>query len=106
MQHSLRFQPFKTLQGQYLWEKSLAKKAVKASKDYIAKASFVAGTSLCYLLFLGANGMMMWGILFLFAYKDEKLTFRILFYVATIVFLGLDGGCITDCSARQTEGSF
>ena len=74
-----------------LWEKSLAKKAVKASKDYIAKASFVAGTSLCYLLFLGANGMMMWGILFLFAYKDEKLTFRILFYVATIVFLGLDG---------------
>ena len=74
-----------------LWEKSLAKKAVKASKDYIAKASFVAGTSLCYLLFLGANGMMMWGILFLFAYKDEKLTFRILFYVCAILFIGLDG---------------
>ena len=74
-----------------LWEKSIAKKAVNASKDYIAKASFVAGTSLCYLLFLAANGMMMWGILFLFAYKDEKLTFRILFYVCAILFIGLDG---------------
>ena len=60
-----------------LWKKSIAKKVVKASKDYIAKASFVAGTGLCYLLFLGANGVMLWGILFLFAYIDEKLTFRI-----------------------------
>ena len=58
-----------------LWKKSIAKKVVKASKDYIAKASFVAGTGLCYLLFLGANGVMLWGILFLFAYIDEKLTF-------------------------------
>ncbi len=74
-----------------LWEKSIAKKAVNASKDYIAKASFVAGTSLCYLLFLTANGMMMWGILFLFAYKDERLTYRILFYVCAILFIGLDG---------------
>lgn len=74
-----------------LWEKSIAKKAVNASKDYIAKASFVAGTSLCYLLFLVVNGMMMWGTLFLFAYKDEKLTSRILFYVCAVLFVGLDG---------------
>ena len=74
-----------------LWKKSIAKKVVKASKDYIAKASFVAGTGLCYLLFLGANGVMLWGILFLFAYIDEKLTFRILFYVCAVLFVGLDG---------------
>ena len=74
-----------------LWEKSIAKKAVNASKDYITKASFVAGTSLCYLLFLVVNGMMMWGTLFLFAYKDEKLTSRILFYVCAVLFVGLDG---------------
>lgn len=66
-------------------------KVVKASKDYIAKASFVAGIGLCYLLFLGANGVMLWGILFLFAYIDEKLTFRILFYVCAVLFVGLDG---------------
>ena len=74
-----------------LWKKSIAKKVVKASKDYIAKASFVAGIGLCYLLFLGANGVMLWGILFLFAYIDEKLTFRILFYVCAVLFVGLDG---------------
>ena len=74
-----------------LWEKSIAKKVVNASKDYITKASFVAGTSLCYLLFLVVNGMMMWGTLFLFAYKDEKLTSRILFYVCAVLFVGLDG---------------
>ena len=73
-----------------LWKKSIAKKVVKASKDYIAKASFVAGIGLCYLLFLGANGVMLWGILFLFAYIDEKLTFRILFYVCAVLFVGLD----------------
>ena len=51
----------------------------------------MAGTSLCYLLFLVVNGMMMWGTLFLFAYKDEKLTSRILFYVCAVLFVGLDG---------------
>lgn len=35
--------------------------------------------------------MMMWGTLFLFAYKDEKLTSRILFYVCAVLFVGLDG---------------
>ena len=70
---------------------SIAKLVVRASKDYIAKASFVAGIGLCYLLFLGANGVMLWGILFLFAYIDEKLTFRILFYVCAVLFVGLDG---------------
>lgn len=34
---------------------------------------------------------MLWGILFLFAYIDEKLTFRILFYVCAVLFVGLDG---------------
>ena len=92
VQYSLWFQSFKKIQGQIpCGKKSIAKKVVKASKDYIAKASFVAGTGLCYLLFLGANGVMLWGILFLFAYIDEKLTFRILFYVCAVLFVGLDG---------------
>lgn len=85
------FQSFKKIQGRYPVEKEYCEKVVKASKDYIAKASFVAGTGLCYLLFLGANGVMLWGILFLFAYIDEKLTFRILFYVCAVLFVGLDG---------------
>ncbi len=40
---------------------------------------------------LVVNGMMMWGNAVPFAYKDEKLTSRILFYVCAVLFVGLDG---------------
>lgn len=88
-----------------LWKRVL-QKGSKGFKDYIAKASFVAGIGLCYLLFLGANGVMLWGILFLFAYIDEKLTFRILFmYVLFYLLVWMDGYSIS-CSGKRSRRIF
>ena len=52
-----------------LWSNSLAKRALEASKDYVGRVSYAVGTGFCYLLFLGFNAGMLWGLIFLFSIR-------------------------------------
>lgn len=52
---------------------------------------FVAGAVFCYTLFVSANAAMLWGIIFLFAYREDSLSYRILLYALIAFFIGLDG---------------
>lgn len=74
-----------------LWSRSLAKRAINASSSYVGRAAYAAGTCFCFLMFLGFNAVMMWGILFLFVAKGEKLSYQILFYAAILLLIGVDG---------------
>ena len=74
-----------------LWSNSLAKRALEASRDYVGRVSYAVGTGFCYLLFLGFNAGMLWGLIFLFFYKGNKLSYQIMFYVFVVLYLGLDG---------------
>lgn len=74
-----------------LWKGSLGKRAAQACKTYRQKASYAAGAAFCYLLFLACNGFMMWLILFLFATRGERISYRIMYYVVLALFAGIDG---------------
>ena len=74
-----------------LWSNSLAKRALEASKDYVGRVSYAVGTGFCYLLFLGFNAGMLWGLIFLFFYKENRISYQIMFYVFVVLYLGLDG---------------
>lgn len=74
-----------------LWRTSLARKALDASREYVGRTTFAAGTGFCYLIFVGANAAMICSILFLYVFREEKLSYRILLYVFFVVFMGLDG---------------
>jgi len=73
-----------------LWKTSMVRLALEASKDYIGHASYVAGTGLCYLMFVGINSAMICGTLLLYVFRQEKLSYRILFYICMVVFVGLN----------------
>lgn len=85
------FNMLRRYKARTLWTSSLAKRAIQASQDYVGRVSYAIGGAFCYLLFLGANAAVLWGIIFLFAYKDEKLSFQIMFYVFLVCFIGIDG---------------
>ena len=74
-----------------LWTNSLAKRALEASKEYVGRVSYAVGTGFCYLLFLGFNAGMLWGLIFLFFYKENRISYQIMFYVFVVLYLGLDG---------------
>lgn len=74
-----------------LWSGSLVKKAIDAAKQYVGHISFAAGAVFCYTLFVSANAAMLWGIIFLFAYRADSLSYRILFFALVAFFIGLDG---------------
>lgn len=74
-----------------LWSNSLALRAIRASKDYLGHASYAAGAGFCYILFLCYNAVMLWGMLFLFAYRDVRMTYRVLLYVCLVLYVGIDG---------------
>lgn len=74
-----------------LWSNSLALRAIRASKDYLGHASYAAGAGFCYILFLCYNTVMLWGMLFLFAYRDVRMTYRVLLYVCLVLYVGIDG---------------
>lgn len=73
-----------------LWKTSMVRLALEASKDYIGHASYVAGTGLCYLMFVGINSAMICGTLLLYVFRQEKLSYRILFYICMVVFVVLN----------------
>lgn len=73
-----------------LWQTSLVRKALDASREYVGRVTYAAGTGFCYLMFVAMNAAMICSILFLYVFRDEKLSYRILFYVFIVVFIGLD----------------
>ena len=85
------FDMLRRYKSRTLWRNSLAQKAIEASKDYVGRATFAAGSAFCYFLFLGGNAAMLWGLVLLFAYRGEKLSYRILFYAFICFFIGVDG---------------
>ena len=34
---------------------------------------------------------MLWGLIFLFFYKENRISYQIMFYVFVVLYLGLDG---------------
>lgn len=74
-----------------LWVNSLAKKAIEASEEYVGRVRYAVGAGFCYLLFLGVNAAMLWGLVFLFVYRNEKLSYQIMFYVFIILLVTLNG---------------
>lgn len=74
-----------------LWSNSLAKKAIEASKEYVGHVTYALGAGFCYLLFLGVNAAMLWGLVFLFVYRNDKLSYQIMFYVFILILIGLNG---------------
>ncbi len=87
----LGFSLIRRYKARTLWTASLAKRAIDASRDYVGRATFAVGTGFCYLMFVGVNTAMVCSILFLYIFRDEKLSYQIMFYVFTVVFIGLDG---------------
>lgn len=74
-----------------LWKGSLARKAIESSKEYVGRVPYAVGTGFCYLLFLVGNAAMMWGILFLFASRGERLNDHIMLAIFVILLIGADG---------------
>ena len=74
-----------------LWKTSVVRLALEASKDYIGHASYAVRTGLCYLMFVGISSAMICGILLMYVFREEKLSYRILFYICIAVFVGLNG---------------
>lgn len=74
-----------------IWTNSLTKRAIEASRQYVGRVTYAAGAGFCYLMFLGLNAAMLWGMLFLFFYKGQKISYLIMFYVFIAVFIGMDG---------------
>ena len=85
------FSMLRRYKARTLWSGSLVKKAIDAAKQYVGHISFAAGSVFCYTLFVSANAAMLWGIIFLFAYRADSLSYRILFYALVAFFIGLDG---------------
>ena len=73
-----------------LWENSVAKRALNASREYVGRVSYAVGTGFCYLIFIGFNAAMLWGLIFLFFYKNNRWSYQIMFYVFIVLYLGLD----------------
>ena len=73
------FSMLRRYKARTLWSGSLVKKAIDAAKQYVGHISFAAGSVFCYTLFVSANAAMLWGIIFLFAYRADSLSYRILF---------------------------
>lgn len=63
------FSMLRRYKARTLWSGSLVKKAIDAAKQYVGHISFAAGSVFCYTLFVSANAAMLWGIIFLFAYR-------------------------------------
>lgn len=74
-----------------LWSNSLARKAIEASREYVGRVSYAVGAGFCYLLFLSVNAAMLWGMLILFVYRNDKLSYQIMFYVFILLLIGLNG---------------
>ena len=85
------FSMLRRYKARTLWSGSLVKKAIDAAKQYVGHISFAAGAVFCYTLFVSANAAMLWGIIFLFAYRADSLSYRILFFALVAFFIGLDG---------------
>lgn len=74
-----------------IWENSLAKRVKESFKDYLGHIPYAAGMCFCYLAFLCGNAAMMWGLLFLFVFSKDALSYRIMFYSFFVLAVGIDG---------------
>ena len=85
------FNMLRRYKARTLWSNSLLKKVIDTFREYVRHITFAAGMGLCYFLFLGANAVMLWGILFLFGYEGERFGFHVLLYGLAVVLLAMDG---------------
>lgn len=74
-----------------LWKNSMVNRAFQAAKCYVGHASYAVGAGFCYILFVVANAAMLWGSIFLFAFRDAGIVYRTLFYVLVFCFVLIDG---------------
>ena len=74
-----------------LWSNSLGKQIIEAFEAYLGHATYAAGSGFCYLLFLTWNAVMLWGMIFLFAYRETRPAYRILLYLCVILYIVVDG---------------
>lgn len=74
-----------------LWKCSLIKKLRDALEMYMGRVSYAGRMGTSYLSFLGGNVLALWGLIFLFANRDEKPVYRLLFIALVVVLAGVDG---------------
>lgn len=84
------FDMLRRYKARALWTNSLAKRALEASRDYVGRVSYAVGMGFCYIMFLGFNAAMLWGLIFLFFYRGERWSYQIMFYVFLALYVGLD----------------
>lgn len=85
------FNMLRRYKARALWSNSVLKRIIDASRAYVGRVTYALGTAICYLTFIGLNAALMWGFIFLYAFKSEKLSYHILFYVFIAVLVGVDG---------------
>lgn len=85
------FSVIRRYKARALWRTSLARRVLEASREYVGRATFAMGAGFCYLTFVGANTAIICNILFLYVFREEKLSYRILLYVFILIFVCLDG---------------
>ena len=73
-----------------LWRNSLLKKIIDASKEYVERVTYAIGTGFCYIMFLAFNAAMMWGLVFLFILRNDRMSYRVIFYACIVLFVGVD----------------
>ncbi len=85
------FSMLRRYKAETLWSNSLAKRAIRALKEYLKHATYAFRAAVCYLIFLAFNVIMLWGIIFLFAYRKENIGLYIMLYAGIALYIGVDG---------------
>ena len=62
-----------------LWGHSLLKRMAVSLQDYVGRVSFAARIGMLYLTFLIGNGAALWGMVFLFANREDNPIYHWLF---------------------------
>ncbi len=73
-----------------LWQHSLLKKLQDSLKDYMGRISYAARIAMLYLFFLIGNGAALWGLVFLFANRENIPGYRLLFMTLILILAGTD----------------
>lgn len=97
------FNMLRRYKARTLWKGSFTKRIIDAFRQYVEHITYAAGIAICYLVFIGINAALMWGALLLFAYREENFIYQIIFYVALILMMGIDGYVFHQMFLKATQ---
>ena len=73
-----------------LWERSLIKKMMDSAQAYLEYRSYAVRIGVGYLAFLIANGAALWGMVFIFANRENIPGYRLLFLGLILILAVMD----------------